>query len=121
MDFKDYYKVLGVERGATDEEIKKIYRKLAKKHHPDANAGSKQSEEKFKEISEAYEVLGDKEKRAKYDELYDDMKSGRFRPGAGGGFDPSMYRNNNGRQRRRLHLYMEHRRTSGAGADGGAA
>jgi curved DNA-binding protein len=91
MDFKDYYKVLGVEKGATEEEIKKIYRKLAKKHHPDTNAGSKQSEEKFKEISEAYEVLGDKEKRAKYDELYEDMKSGRFRESYGG-VDPSGFR-----------------------------
>ena len=91
MEFKDYYKVLGVEKSATDEEIKKIYRKLAKKHHPDANAGSKQSEEKFKELGEAYEVLGDKEKRAKYDELYEDMKSGRFRESYGG-FDPSGFR-----------------------------
>lgn len=96
MDFKDYYKVLGLEKGASAEEIKKTYRKLAKKYHPDTNAGNKASEEKFKEVSEAYEVLGDKDKRAKYDELYDDMKSGRFRAGAGGGFDPSMYRNNTG-------------------------
>lgn len=91
MDFKDYYKVLGLDKNASAEEIKKTYRKLAKKYHPDANPGNKASEEKFKEISEAYEVLGDKDKRAKYDELYEDMKSGRFRAGAGGGFDPSMY------------------------------
>ncbi len=93
MEFKDYYKVLGLEKGASAEEIKKTYRKLAKKYHPDTNPGNKASEEKFKEVSEAYEVLGDKDKKAKYDALYEDMKSGRFRAGAGGGFDPSMYRN----------------------------
>ena len=91
MEFKDYYKVLGVGKDAAEVEIKKIYRKLAKKYHPDTNAGSKASEEKFKEISEAYEVLGDKDKRAKYDEMYDDLKSGRYREQSGG-FDPSAYR-----------------------------
>jgi curved DNA-binding protein len=102
MEFKDYYKVLGVDKSATAEELKKTYRKLAKKYHPDTNPGNKASEEKFKEISEAYEVLGDKDKRAKYDDLYEDMKSGRFRAGAGGGFDPSAYQayagNNGGYQ-----------------------
>jgi curved DNA-binding protein len=100
MDFKDYYKVLGLEKGTTAEEIKKTYRRLAKKYHPDTNKGSSASEEKFKEISEAYEVLGDAEKRAKYDDLYDDMKSGRYRAFEGG-FDPSAYRaqtGNNGYQ-----------------------
>ncbi len=96
VDFKDYYKVLGVDKTASESEIKKTFRKLAKQHHPDANKGNKASEDKFKEINEAYEVIGDKDKRAKYDELYEDMKSGRFRPGAGGGFDPSMYRNGSG-------------------------
>lgn len=91
MDFKDYYKVLGVEKSAAADVIKKTYRKLAKKYHPDTNDGSKSAESKFKEINEAYEVLGDEAKRAKYDELYDDMKSGRFNAG-NGGFDPSMYR-----------------------------
>ncbi|SHI18038.1 curved DNA-binding protein [Sporobacter termitidis DSM 10068] len=91
MEFKDYYAVLGIGRDATEEEIKKTYRKLAKKYHPDVAGGSKASEEKFKEISEAYEVLGDKEKRAKYDALYEDMKSGRFRENYGG-FDPSTHR-----------------------------
>ena len=69
MEYKDYYKVLGVSKSATQEEIKKAYRKLAVKYHPDKNEGDKASEEKFKEISEAYEVLGDPEKRKKYDEL----------------------------------------------------
>ncbi|HAI75615.1 MAG TPA: hypothetical protein DCM08_05160 [Microscillaceae bacterium] len=69
MDFKDYYKILGVPKQASQEEIKKAYRKLAVKHHPDKNPGNKQAEEKFKEINEAYDVLGDPKKRKKYDEL----------------------------------------------------
>jgi curved DNA-binding protein len=69
MDFKDYYATLGVAKTATDKEIKSSYRKLARKHHPDVNPGDKAAEGKFKEINEAYEVLGDPEKRKKYDEL----------------------------------------------------
>lgn len=69
MEYKDYYKVLGVGRSATQDEIKKAFRKLAVKYHPDKNPGDKAAEEKFKEISEAYEVLGDAESRKKYDEL----------------------------------------------------
>ena len=69
MDYKDYYKVLGVERNASAEEIKKAYRKLAIKYHPDKNQGNKAAEEKFKEINEANDILSDKEKRAKYDEM----------------------------------------------------
>lgn len=69
MQFKDYYKILGVERNASADEIKKAFRKLAKKYHPDKNPGNKQSEEKFKEINEANEVLSDSEKRKKYDRL----------------------------------------------------
>jgi curved DNA-binding protein len=64
---KDYYKILGVDRNASEEEIKKSYRKLAMKYHPDRNKGDKKAEEKFKEISEAYAVLSDKEKRKQYD------------------------------------------------------
>ncbi|HOI31540.1 MAG: J domain-containing protein [Bacteroidales bacterium] len=69
MDYKDYYKILGVDRKATAEQIKKQYRKLAVKYHPDKNSGDKAAEERFKEISEAYEVLGNAEKRRKYDDL----------------------------------------------------
>ena len=69
MEFKDYYKVLGVPKNATLDEIKKAYRKLAVKYHPDRNKGDKNAENKFKELSEAYEVLKDSEKRKKYDSL----------------------------------------------------
>jgi curved DNA-binding protein len=69
MEFKDYYATLGVSKTATDKEIKQAYRKLARKHHPDVNPNDKGAEAKFKEINEANEVLGDPEKRKKYDEL----------------------------------------------------
>ena len=68
-DYKDYYKTLGVDRNASEKEIKAAYRKLARKYHPDVNPGDKASEEKFKDISEAHEVLADKEKRTKYDQF----------------------------------------------------
>jgi DnaJ-class molecular chaperone len=74
--FRDYYETLGVQRGATEEEIKKAYRKLARKHHPDVNPGDKSAEEKFKEINEAYEVLSDPDKRKRYDELGPNWKAG---------------------------------------------
>src|SRR5579862_9566549 len=69
MDFKDYYSTLGVAKTATEKEIKQAYRKLARKHHPDVNPGDKSAESRFKELNEAYEVLGDPAKRKKYDEL----------------------------------------------------
>ncbi len=69
MEYKDYYKILGVDRKASQDDIKKTYRKLAMKYHPDQNRGNKQAEEKFKDINEAYEVLSDPQKRARYDQL----------------------------------------------------
>ena len=69
MNYKDYYKILGVEKSASQDDIKKAFRKMAIKYHPDKNAGDKKAEEKFKEVNEANEVLGDAEKRKKYDEL----------------------------------------------------
>src|SRR5258706_4270248 len=83
---KDYYQVLGVAKNATQAEIKKVYRKLAQQHHPDANQGSKDSEERFKEISAAYDVIGDPEKRKQYDEVRDMAASGVGSGGFPGGF-----------------------------------
>ncbi len=68
-DKRDYYEVLGLQKGASDDEIKKAYRKLAKKYHPDVNPGDKEAEAKFKEIGEAYEVLSDSDKKARYDQF----------------------------------------------------
>jgi curved DNA-binding protein len=84
VEFKDYYKVLGVERTASSDEIRKAFRKLARIYHPDVAKDKKRAEEKFKEINEAYEVLGDAEKRKKYDELGADWKNGGAQPGRGG-------------------------------------
>src|SRR4026208_1354066 len=69
MEFKDYYSTLGVAKTASEKDIKQAFRKLARKYHPDVNPGDKAAEARFKEINEAYEVLGDPEKRRKYDEL----------------------------------------------------
>ena len=67
MAKRDYYEVLGVKRGATEQEVKSAYRSLAKEFHPDRNAGDKEAERRFKEVNEAYEVLSDDQKRAAYD------------------------------------------------------
>lgn len=86
MQYKDYYEILGVDKNAGQDEIKKAYRKLAKKYHPDAHPGDKKLEDKFKEANEAYEVLGDEEKRKKYDQF---GKEQHFSNGYN--FDPSQY------------------------------
>jgi len=86
MEYKDYYKILGVERNADQETIKKAFRRLARQYHPDTNKGDKKAEEKFKEINEAYEVLSDPEKR----QLYDQMGSS-YRAYQQSGGDPRNY------------------------------
>lgn len=90
MEFKDYYKILGLEPDATTDEIKRAYRKLALKYHPDRNPGDKEAEEKFKEINEAYQVLSDPEKRAKYDQMRQQYERWQ-RMGGAGGFDWSQF------------------------------
>lgn len=91
MDYKDYYKVLGVSKSASQDEIKKAFRKLAMKYHPDKNPGDKAAEAKFKEVNEANEVIGDPEKRNKYDELGSNWKAYQQGSGGGGGFDWGKY------------------------------
>jgi curved DNA-binding protein len=90
MDYKDYYKILGVDRKASDAEIRKAYRDLAKKHHPDRNPNDKQAEERFKEINEAYQVLSDPQKRGVYDRVGSDYSNWQRR-GAPGSFNWEEY------------------------------
>jgi curved DNA-binding protein len=87
MEYQDYYKTLGVERNADAQEIKRAYRKLAMKHHPDKNPGSKDAEEKFKKINEAYQVLSDPAKRSRYDQLGESYTRWQQTGGAPGGFN----------------------------------
>ncbi|MDB5263553.1 MAG: molecular chaperone DnaJ [Adhaeribacter sp.] len=91
MDYKDYYNILEVDKKASKEEIKKHYKKLARKYHPDVNPGNKEAEEKFKAINEAHEVLSDDEKRKKYDTLGADWKRYEQAGGGPGGFNWSQY------------------------------
>jgi curved DNA-binding protein len=105
MEYKDYYKILGVERSASEQDIKKAYRKLAMKLHPDRNPGNKSAEDKFKEINEAYEVLGDKEKRTRYDQLGESYSQWQQTGGTANNFNWDEWINQNYRQ--------------GAGARGG--
>lgn len=90
MEFKDYYKTLGVSKGATEKEIKQAYRKLARENHPDVNSGDKAAEKRFQEINEAYEVLSDADNRKKYDQLGSHWRQGGARrgpTGSGGGIE----------------------------------
>ncbi|HEU4980241.1 MAG TPA: DnaJ domain-containing protein, partial [Solirubrobacterales bacterium] len=86
MAKRDYYEILGVDRGASEEEVKKAFRKLARELHPDVNAHDPDAEEKFKEAAEAYEVLSDAGRRQTYDRFgHEGLRSGGFEPGAGFG------------------------------------
>ncbi len=138
VDYKDYYKILGLPKTATEKEIKAAYRNLARQYHPDVNPGDKSAEEKFKDVGEAYEVLSDADKRSKYDQYGDQWKSysqgGGFSPGGGsrrrllglrfrrhgrrqGGMDDflsSLFGGGGGRRGRRLRRLQ--RRTAGADA-----
>jgi curved DNA-binding protein len=91
MDYKDYYKILGVSRNASADEIRKAYRKLAMQYHPDRNPDDKQAEERFKEINEAYQVLNDPQKRSHYDRLGSAYSSWQQRGAPSGGFDWSQW------------------------------
>ena len=91
MQYKDYYNTLGVKRAATDKEIKSAFRKLARKYHPDVNPDNREAEARFKEISEAYEVLSDSDKRKKYDQFGSDWDRYQHSEGGPGGFDFSKY------------------------------
>jgi curved DNA-binding protein len=91
MEYKDYYKTLGVDRNAEEKEIKKAYRKLARQYHPDVNPGDKAAEEHFKDINEAYEVLSDPEKRRKYDQLGSSWQQWQRTGRDPGGFDWSRW------------------------------
>ena len=87
MEYKDYYKVLGVTKSSSQADIKKAYKQLAKKYHPDRNKGDKQSEDKFKDITEAYEVIGNEKNRKKYDQLGANWKNYRDAGFGGSGFN----------------------------------
>src|SRR6266850_2511673 len=110
MKYKDYYKILGVERGASDEDIKKAYRKLARKYHPDVSK-EPNAKEHFQEVSEAYETLKDKEKRAAFDSL------GMHRPGQDFRPPPDWYQRFGGNAGEKLRLSGK----GGPGANGGPA
>jgi curved DNA-binding protein len=101
MDYKDYYKILGVDRKASADDIRSAYRKLAMKYHPDKNPGDKKAEDKFKEINEAYQVLSDDSKRAKYDQLGSAYSNFRGRGGRPGDFQWDDWFNQNAGQRGR--------------------
>lgn len=117
MDYKDYYKVLGVSRDASQAEIKKKYRKLVSKFHPDKNPGNKRAEARFKEIGEAYEVLKDPKKRNLYNRVGSDWKNYQQNGGQRDDFNWSQYASGQGGQR----VNMEDFFAEGAGASGGGS
>lgn len=96
MNYKDYYQILGVSKAADEKEIKRAYRKLALRYHPDKNPGNKQAEEKFKELNEAYEVLGNPDNRSKYDRLGSNYHRYQQMGGNPGDFDFSQWFNQGG-------------------------
>jgi len=102
MEFKDYYKILGVDKTASKDEISKAFRKLAVQYHPDKNPNDKAAEEKFKEITEAHEVLSDPEKRKKYDALGSNWRQYQT---SGGGFEDFFSQYGGGRRGRRTHEF----------------
>lgn len=102
MDYRDYYKILGLEKSASEKEIKKAFRRLARQHHPDVNPGDAKAEERFKEINEAYEVLSDPDKRKKYDQLGADWQRWQRTGGQPGDFDWSRWAA--GRPGERVHV-----------------
>ncbi len=99
MEYKDYYQILGVDKKASDKEIKAAFRKLARKHHPDVNPDDPQAENRFKDINEAYEVLSDPEKRSKYDQLGADWKRWQQTGGGPGDFNWNQWTTGPGGQR----------------------
>jgi curved DNA-binding protein len=97
MEYRDYYKILGVPRGSSADEIKKAYRKLAMQYHPDRNPGDRQAEDRFKEINEAYQVLSDPQKRTRYDQLGEDYSQWQQK-GTPGSYDWGRWSSGSGAQ-----------------------